>query len=219
MRGSFATVIAVLALTAFTAVAHGLVTARWTGGRDEKPLMPDVPNTIGDWVGSDDNTEIDDPLLSNLTRKYTHARSGRWFLISLTAGHPGLTAVHTPEYCYRGSGYDQVGPIEWRTAESKSGLPATFWTTEFEKKSAAGTEQLRVFWAWSAGQGWAAPDSPRWHYMTKPLLYKLYVISGGPVNLAAGKDPVLDEFLATLLGALDQSLFAQPDAPVHPGTP
>jgi hypothetical protein len=200
-------VIAVLVITIATAVGHGVVTARWSGGRDVAPVIPPVPNSIGEWIGSDDDTEIDDKELAHLTRKYTNQRTGRFFLISLTAGHPGLTAVHTPEYCYRGSGFDQVGPVERRAAQVQGGPPAAFWTTQFGKKSASGTEQLRVFWAWSAGNGWSAPDSPRWHYLGRPMLYKLYVIGGAEPNVAPGKDAVLDDFLAVLLGTLNRSLF------------
>lgn len=211
MRGSRSIVIAVLAMTVCTAIAHGVVSSRWTGGgRDNAPVMPEVPVTMGDWVGSDDNTDIDDQNLKNLTRRYTHVRSGRAFMMSLTVGHPGLTAVHTPEYCYRGSGYDQIGPVDRRTAEVKGGPPAAFWTTQFGKKTAAGPEQIRVYWAWSAGQGWAAPDSPRLHYLGKPLLFKLYVVGPAIADPAPGKDPALEDFLATLLGSLNQSLFAPP---------
>ena len=210
MQGSRITVIAVLAMTISTAVAHGVVTARWKGGRDAALVMPEVPVAIGDWVGSEDNTDIDDPGLKNLTRRYIHARTGRSFLMSLTVGHPGLTAVHTPEYCYRGSGYDQIGPVERRAADVKGGPPAAFWTTQFGKKTATGPEKIRVFWAWSSGQGWAAPDSPRFHYLGKPSLFKLYVIGPAQADPASGKDPALDDFLATLLGGLNQSLFAPP---------
>jgi hypothetical protein len=210
------TVLAVLALTIATALAHGVVTARWSGGRDITPSIPPVPANIGEWVGSDDDTNIDDKELAHLTRKYTNSRTGRVFLLSLTAGHPGLTAVHTPEYCYRGSGYDQIGPVERRTAEVQGGPPAAFWTTQFGKKTASGTEQLRVFWAWSAGNGWSAPDSPRWHYLGRPMLYKLYVIGAREANVAPGKDAVLDDFLAALVGTLNRSLF---ESSARPATP
>ncbi|HEY1381809.1 MAG TPA: exosortase-associated EpsI family protein [Gemmataceae bacterium] len=210
MHATRTTVIAVLALTVTTAAAHGVVTCRWTGGRDETPAIPPIPNTIGEWVGSDDDTDIDEPHLAHLTRRYTHARTGRSMLVSLTVGHPGLTGVHTPEYCYRGSGYDQVGRTERRPAEVKGGPPAAFWTTQFQKKTPTGTEQLRIFWAWSAGQGWVAPSAPRWHFLGKPSLYKLYVVGGGQADVAPGRDPALDDFLATLLATLNQSLFAPP---------
>ncbi len=211
LHGSRATVLAALALILTAAVAHGVVSGRWSGG-DKVPQVPDVPLKIGDWVGEDQPSEVKDPGLANLTRRYTHSRTGRSLLISLTVGHPGLTAIHTPEYCYRGSGYQVAAAIERRPADVPGAPPAAFWTTLFSKPSAAGAEQLRVFWAWSADGAWAAPDHPRLHYMGRPSLYKLYVVGNGLPDVAPGKDPLLDDFLASLLGTLNQSLFPRPAA-------
>jgi hypothetical protein len=210
MRTSRLTVIAVVAAVLTTAVAHGVVTNRWSGG-DGAPVIPAVPPAMGDWVGEDQKSDVDDPGLANLTRRYTHARTGRDFVISLTVGHPGLTGIHTPEYCYRGSGYAVAAPILRRPVEVAGGPPAEFWTTQFQKQTAAGTEQLRVFWAWSAGGGWAAPKwDPRFTFLGKPRLYKLYVIGAGLPDVTPGKDPLLDQFLASLLGTLNHALFAPP---------
>src|SRR5947209_18192157 len=98
MHGRRTTVLAVLALTLTPAVAHGVVTSRWTGGRDAAPEIPAdrIPMKLGDWVGEDTDTDFNEPGLANLTRRYTNTKTGRWLLVSLTAGHPGLTAVHTP---------------------------------------------------------------------------------------------------------------------------
>ena len=127
------------------------------------------------------------------------------------AGHPGLTAVHTPEYCYRGGGYDVAGAIVRRSADVPSGAAANFWTTQFEKKTTAGTEQLRIFWAWSADGVWHAPNfDARFYYIGKPLLYKLYVVGAGQADITPGQDHVLDDFLASLLGTLNNALFAKP---------
>src|SRR5947208_1436008 len=208
MHGSRSTVIAVFALTLFAAVAHGVASNRWNGG-DAAPTMPPVPKQFGGWVGEDQASNIDDPALANLTRTYTHKSSGRTFIVSLTVGHPGLTAVHTPEYCYRGSGYEMGEPIVRRGVDGPSG-PCTFWTTAFRKTTAAGTENLRIFWAWSAGAPWAAPDYPRLHFMGRPSLYKLYVVAPGGAEAAAGKDPILDEFMTSFLSVLDKTLFARP---------
>ena len=208
MYGSRTTVIAVLALTLFAAVAHGVATNRWNGG-DAAPMIPAVPKQFGNWIGEDIESNIDDPALSNITRTYTHKSSGRTIVISLTVGHPGLTAVHTPDYCYRGGGYDMTEAIVRRGADGPTGACA-FWTTSFRKSTAAGTEQLRIFWAWSAGDAWAAPDFPRLHFMGKPSLYKLYVVAPGGAAAAAGKDAVLDEFLTSFLAVLDKALFGRP---------
>ena len=207
MHGSRTTVIAVLALTLFAAVAHGVATNRWNGG-DAAPVIPTVPMQVGDWTSNDLESNIDDPALANLTRTYTHKTTGRSFVVSLTVGHPGLTAVHTPEYCYRGSGYDVAGPIEKRGVDGK--VPANFWTTAFRKQTPAGTDQLRIFWAWSAGDAWSAPDYPRLHFMGKRSLYKLYIVAHGAVDPSAGKDPALDEFLSNFLSALHDALFIRP---------
>src|SRR5207244_9729177 len=131
---------------------------------------------------------------------YTHRKSGRSFVMSLTVGHPGLTAVHTPEYCYRGSGYEVAGPIETRGVNGPA--PGTLWTTAFRKATAANTDQLRIFWAWSAGGPWEAPDHPRLHFMGRPALYKLYVVAPGGAEAAPGTDPAVDDFLTAFLAAL-----------------
>jgi len=208
MHGSRMTVIAVLALTLFAAVAHGVATNRWNGGGDVAPTIPDVPKQFGGWVGEDQQSNIDDPALANLTRTYTHKSSGRTFIISLTVGHPGITAVHTPDYCYRGGGYERTEAIVRREAEGPTGTN-TFWTTTFRKSTAAGTDQLRIFWSWSAGGPWAAPDYPRLHFMGKPSLYKIYVVAPGGAEAVAGKDAVLDDFLTSFLAVLDKSLFGR----------
>jgi hypothetical protein len=206
MHGSRTTVVAVLVLIVASGAAY-----RWTSGAAVTPVIPAIPLKIGDWIGEDQATDFDDPALANLTRRYTNAKTGRWFLISLTAGHPGLTAVHTPEYCYRGSGYDLAALIDRRTVDVPSGPPAVFWTTQFQKKTAAGTEQLRIFWGWSADGTWYAPSfDARFYYVGKPLLYKLYVVGAGQADVTPGKDPQLDNFLATVLGTLNDALFAKP---------
>ena len=92
MHASRTTVIAVTLLIVASGAAY-----RWTSGGSVTPSIPPVPAKIGDWVGEDLDNDVGDSALVNLTRRYTHSRTGRWFLISLTAGHPGLTAVHTPE--------------------------------------------------------------------------------------------------------------------------
>src|SRR4051794_27725548 len=203
MPGTRLSVLAVLGLIGGTTAAHGLAGGRWV--EKVQPSIPDVPKVIGPWRGEDQKSDLNDPEQANLTRKYVHARTGKTVVISLTVGHPGLTAVHTPEFCYRGSGYDVGGTVEARTV---SGLPADrakFWTTTFRKNSTGGTDNLRVLWSWSADGQWSAPDYPRLKFMGKPSLYKLYVVcSEGPD--APPKDQ-LDEFLASLIETLQRALF------------
>src|SRR5947208_17019237 len=106
MRTVF-TFLCVVGVTALGAAAHGYVTGRWQApGAATELALPAIPMALGDWAGEDVKSSLaDDPVLKNLTRKYTQARTGRVITVSLTLGPAGLTAQHTPEYCYPGSGY------------------------------------------------------------------------------------------------------------------
>src|SRR5262245_27508925 len=108
------TYLLVIAVTVAGTAAHGFVTGRWLPqGPASELVLPPVPTALGDWSGEDVKSALaDDPVLKNLTRKYTHARTGRVFTVSLTLGPAGLIAQHTPEYCYPGSGYQTVGATQ-----------------------------------------------------------------------------------------------------------
>jgi hypothetical protein len=202
MHGSRTTLIAVFVLIAATAAAHGVVTNRWNGG-DAAPVLPDIPMNFGDWTGEVLQSQLDDPNIAHLSRRYTHNGSGRTLVISLSLGHPGLTAVHTPEYCYTGSGYEMDGSI---TKFRVNGPAAEFWTTAFQKPG--GADKLRIYWAWSATGAWRAPTYPRLAFLGQRSLCKLYVVAGGAVPAPAGQDPQLDDFFVRLLGSLNGALFA-----------
>lgn len=206
-----ATLIAVVLLTLSGAAAHGVITCRWSGGREEAPVIPLIPTTIGSWVGVDSSSDVDEPGIANLTRRYTNSRTNRTIVVSLTVGHPGITGIHTPEYCYRGSGYEQVAGIDLRPVQLREGSTAEFRTTRFQKQTPNGTDQLRIFWSWTAAGAWKAPDwDPRLTFLGTSRLYKLYVVVGGQADAAQGNDPQLDEFFTLFLGALNQSLFGSP---------
>src|SRR5437667_442540 len=62
MHGSRSTVIAVLALTLFAAVAHGVATNRWNGG-NAAPTIPAVPRQFGAWSAGEAWAAPDYPRL------------------------------------------------------------------------------------------------------------------------------------------------------------
>lgn len=202
----FAT-LAFVAIVGSSAAVHGVVTNRWSGG-DAAPAIPAIPLSAGDWAAEEMTSNVTDPALANVTRRYTHARSGRSFVVSLTCGRAGLTSQHTPEYCYTGSGYEGSG-TERRQVPLAGGPGGEFFTTVFRKQSREGEEALRIFWGWSADGTWVAPTlDPRLAFIGKPNLYKLYVVAAGAHEAEPGRDPILDEFLGTLLGSLNAALFA-----------
>ncbi len=166
-----------------------------------------VPLEVGDWRGSD--MEVDAGLFtlagarSYWARRYTDRRGGGTVLAILMCGRSGKMAVHTPEICYRGAGYDLLQPptstVLRDDADEELG---TFWTARFSKQSAAAND-LRLYWAWSGGDSWQAPANPRWEFRGRPYLYKLYV--SHELTGSSDLDPSA-EFLRQLLPVLKESL-------------
>ncbi len=181
MHAQRATYLAVLAVIAVTAAAHGVVTNRWNGG-ESAPVLPSIPLRFGDWVGADQPSDFNEPGIAHLARRYVHAANGRSFFVTLSLGHPGLTAVHTPEYCYAGSGYEMTTPVIRRPVDG-----GEFFTTVFQKPGPSGGEATRLFWAWSADGTWRAPTHPRLTFLGRPLLCKLYVVAPSGIDIAPGR--------------------------------
>ena len=65
--------------------AHGYVTGRWLpSGPTAALVMPAIPETSGAWQGETIKSSVQDQNLRNLTRQYTHTRTGRVLTMSLT---------------------------------------------------------------------------------------------------------------------------------------
>ena len=205
------------AMTLLLAVGlvHGIWTERWypsTALEEAGAQLVGVPMDIGDWHGSD--VEVDPGLFtlagarSFWARSYTERRGGGTVLAILMCGRAGKMAVHTPEICYRGAGYDLLTPptrtVLRDDADDELG---TFWHGRFSKQSAAESD-LRLYWAWSAGDGWQAPGNPRWEFRGRHFLYKLYV--SHEINGPSDLDPSA-EFLRQLLPVLKETLPASAD--------
>ncbi len=168
-----------------------------------------VPRTIGVWQAQDE--PVDERSFEQAgakgywMRSYVNQETKASVLVILMCGRPGKMAVHTPEVCYRGAGYDLYGePAE---CVIKGDSAADLWTAKFTKK-AGPTTSLRLYWAWNAHGEWQASPAPRWQYRGEPFLYKLYVsrnVSQEP-NLTPQADVTAD-FLRQLLPALNKTLF------------
>lgn len=209
MKNRFGLIVLAGLIVAATA-AHGLATGRWTRADQVADLvLPIVPSQIGDWRGEDLKSDLDgDKHLRNLTRRYTHAKTGRSFTMSLTLGPAGLTAQHTPEYCYPGSGYKLADAVKQFVVPGRTETDGSFRTAVFRKDGPSGPDSVRIFWAWTAEGKWTAPKWPELQFLGGSALHKLYVVSSATDQPDA--DPATGEFLSALVGALHQSLFASP---------
>src|SRR6266542_46101 len=102
-----------VAIIAVCGVAHGLRAERWhQSAALEEALarFKQSPMEIGDWKGEalegDAKAFAQAGAQAYWTRIYTNVRNRRSVLVILMCGRAGRMAVHTPERCYRGAGYE-----------------------------------------------------------------------------------------------------------------
>lgn len=180
-----------------------------------------VPYDIGDWKGApldaEERTFQSAGAQRYWMRSYASARLKTSLLVILMGGRAGKMAVHTPEICYRGAGYEMADRPAPADFQSELGEPlGRFWTAKFSKKAGVTTE-LKLYWGWNADGLWQAPDSPRWRFRGQPFLYKLYVSHDltGLSGASAGPGVVQDfarQFLPEARRALFPSQDVQADA-------
>ena len=194
---------------------HGLWTDRWQTSQEPEAAavkLDQVPMVIGDWQG-EANPPLEPRVVEqagfrgHLNRRYKNQRNGAVMSILLACGPPGPLAVHTPDICYRGAGYEALSSPA-RHVES-CGPPSTeaeFWKARFGKPAANMPGQLRILWSWSASGAWKAPSNPRLTFGGAAALYKLYVIQQVfPGDSHA--DEISSDFVRQLLPQLNKSLF------------
>ena len=163
-----------------------------------------VPSIVGDWHATDEAAEArafeQAGARAYWVRHYVNQKTKDAVLVILMCGRSGKMAVHTPEVCYSGAGYE--------LHEQPSACPingdASFWTAKFTKK----TSHLRLYWAWNATGAWEASTGPRWQFRGEPFLYKLYVSRDISEQASAAPEAdVTAAFLREFVPALKQTLF------------
>jgi hypothetical protein len=204
---------AVLVAVLGSGALAGVWTGRWGASqalRAAAARLDAVPLTLGDtWDGhAGELTEREiavAELEAYLSRRYVHRRTGAAVSVLLVCGRPSAVAAHTPDVCYAGAGYAQVGAA--RAQDGPGG--SRFQVLDFRKRDVAAPTSLRIFLAWSDAGAWSAPANPRLTFAGKPFLYKLYV-----VREMARPDEPLDEdpikgLLRDLIPQLEESLLPQ----------
>lgn len=200
-----------------------LMTDRVSGSNvtaaQRKALLDNVPKTIGDWQS--DDIPIDEGVRQTagaegaIQRKYRNSRTGEEVDLWLIVGHGRVVARHTPDVCYRSSGFTA------RSAENslypmqrEDGTEVPFFTNTFFREDATGRQLIRVFWTWyNAGNKnhegkvvWETPANPTWHFGNTRALFKMYFTSPMRDTMeTAEKSPCLN-FAREFLPVVDQAL-------------
>jgi hypothetical protein len=204
-----------LAVVLLAGVAHGLYSHRWAPAAemgDAQRRLDALPRTIGSWTATDLPMEADvldrASIRAYLSRDYRDAATGRSVRILVVAGPPGPIAVHTPDVCYQGAGYELSGEPEAVTVGTDKGR---LWRGKFDKTQSPVPSALLIAWGWNGGSGWEATDhrATRVRYAFRPVLYKLYLVTDMlPADKKGQSDP-LGEFASQLLPELDRALAAK----------
>jgi hypothetical protein len=212
-----------LALLAGDVLLYGSWTNRWTSSRELDEAVARLkaaPKELGEWQAEDlelSNREVAQAEIAGyLFRRYKNQRTGEAITILLLCGRSGPMSVHTPDICYRGAGYSQVGG-EARTEVLRAGAeqPTKVWSANFAKEGPLTTSRLRISWAWKAQQSWEAPDNPRLAFAGRSALYKLYVVRQLNSSSERAEEELCQDFLSQLLPQLDRVLSS---ASVSPGS-
>lgn len=201
-------------------ILYGLWEGQWTNRWNQSDeleraaaRLKNVPMTIGDWQGKDSELDLEAlevaEVAGYVVRTYINRTTGQSVQVLLICGPPGPTAVHTPDVCYRGAGFDMKGQqARHQETIDTLGAPVELWTAEFRKSHSPFPEQLRIYWAWSTSGEWEAPTYPRWHFAGDAALYKFYLIRPLLHGEGAAKDEVCTEFLKEFLPQVNQALFS-----------
>jgi hypothetical protein len=204
--------LAAAAVLVASGLAHGLRTGRWGPPADldaAAARLGRLPAAAGDWEAQDmamDRRHLDAAgVAGHLSRRYVNRRTGEAATVLLLCGKPGDVAVHTPDVCYEAAGYARDGGIERLRPDGVQ--DADLFTARFRRGGAA-PEPLRIYWTWSDGGAWQAPENPRLTYAGSAALYKLYVVQPMTrLDRPAAEEPAAD-LLRALLPQARQCLAA-----------
>jgi hypothetical protein len=202
------------AIIVSTGVVHGIWTQRW--GRSHTletrvAKLKDIPRRIDVWEGRDsdlDRRSIEQAGIAGyLLRHYENRRDGSAVNVLLVCGPPGPIAVHTPEVCYGGIGYEPSAPRVKSHLKDVGRRDDEVWALDLEKPGLTGQERLHILYAWSADGTWRASEAPRVDFAGSPALCKIYVIRKATEAGATGQDDACARFLQVFLPELRKSLF------------
>jgi hypothetical protein len=198
-------------LTAFSGIvvaglASGLWTGRWVPSvsiEEATARLADVPFVVGEWTGRDLPVSANEKaavLASGFVRRrYVNARSGAAVVVMTLCGRPGPMAVHTPEVCYRDTGFEEIGSV--CRFEIPGAQDNVLKVRRFQK-GLPSPMIVRVFYGWSANGTWESPDNPRWTFARSPVLYKLYAVR----EMAVPDEPLDSDPAGELLHVLAEPL-------------
>ena len=174
----------------FSGIIHGRMSNRWgppDSSRRAAARLEELPVQFGKWRMRSPR-ELSDAEMEQLQptgyvfREYVNDDTGEALSPILLVGPVGQISVHTPEVCMAGQDYKQQGARQQVPISASPGEADTFWAATFRTNDVGG-RYIRVYWGWSTGGPWSAPDNPRFGFAGQPYLYKIQLVT------ALGREP------------------------------
>ncbi|MCE5268543.1 MAG: EpsI family protein [Planctomycetaceae bacterium] len=190
------------ALTVFSGLWQGRLSHRWGASKSTLAAASKIvgtPESFGDWT-LQSSSKLDKTALAQLecaghfVRNYINKRTGDAVNVTLIVGPAGPTSVHRPEICLSSRSYTSRGDRRRLSVRASDGGADQFWSVDFQSTGVGG-QLLRVCYAWSVGEGWAAPEDARFAFAGSPYLYKLQVSTVLHGGEDADKDTTISRFL------------------------
>jgi hypothetical protein len=158
---------------------QGRMSRRWGASSDVEARakrLQELPGAFGDWelrtsdsIGKETLAELQS--FGYVYRTYAHVKSSQTVQVAVLLGPSGPTSVHTPEICFSSRDHSLEGERKKANINS-GGQQNEFWTLRFRLNTLE-APTLSVYYGWSTGGPWQAPESPRLTYAGAPFLYKV----------------------------------------------
>jgi hypothetical protein len=191
----YAPIVAGVALIVGLTIVQIQMTDRFSGANygaeEHAKLLANVPMNFGDWRGIDkdvsETVRQTAGAIGAVSRQYRNVRTGEEVDLWLIVGHAREISAHTPNICYKASGWEPRASTDSLYPMTFAEDDAQFWTnTYYREDTVAGRRFLqRVFWSWfnpedESHQGkviWEAPKNPWYHFGNSRALFKMYFTS------------------------------------------
>jgi hypothetical protein len=207
-------VILMTGMTLLSGVLQGRMSHRWGPPPDTVSAaskLKQLPYRFGDWrlLSSDDVGKVALDMLQcvgHVARRYENQKTGEVVSVMLLLGPTGPISVHTPEVCFSSRNYLSRGERQRVAIRGAAGSTNEFWALDYKTESLGG-DSLRVYYGWSTGGRWSAPNDARFTFVGQPYLYKLQLSSLLPPPATPSTPDPCQKFLQDFVPVAEEYLL------------
>jgi hypothetical protein len=165
---------------------QGHMSRRWGRSQEFQVLadrLQELPQDVGPWrmkasLPLSPAAEAVLECAGYMCRQYENQKTGELVTVALLLGPAGPISVHTPDVCYTSQDYSILESPTRTQFDAGNGSQDELWSTSLQSMNLTASS-LRVYYGWSTGGPWSAPDDARFAFAGQSHLYKIQV--AGPL--------------------------------------